>query len=155
MTPDTIEDLSLDVYYGHFFNLKCERLYGRLDLLLNLVQLVGGSAAVLAVLGSRQELLGAVGLVLALAAALSLLVSPGAKAVRHAIVKDKFTALMGRYKTMSPEDLAKVIADYRVGAPAGIQLLELPAYNASASALGREDAVSPLSRFERVAQALS
>lgn len=155
MKPDTIEDLSLDVYYGHFFNSKCERLYGRLDFLLNLVQLVGGSAAVLAVLGSRQELLGFVGVALALAAAISLLVSPSAKAVRHAVVKDKFAALMGRYKTMRPEDLAQLIAEYRVGTPTGIDLLALPAYNASASALGREDAISPLSRFERLAQALS
>lgn len=152
---NTIEDLSLDVHYGHFFNLKCERFYRRVDLLLNVVQLLGGSAAMFVVMSDQPHLLTGAGVALASAAALSLLVGPAAKAANHAFVKDRFTALIGRYRSMNPDELAQVIADYRVGAPVGIDSLAMPAYNAAALAMGREDAVAPLSGVQRVAQAIA
>jgi len=132
------DDHMFDVHYGHWYNLKCERLYRRFDVMLSFVQLVGGSGAALAVINQSSGLLGVVGVCLAVAATLSLLVQPAAKAEAHARAKRAYTRLMAEGIKLDADALALRVAEVRVEAPTGPTALEAPAYNATLRATGRD-----------------
>jgi len=148
MTDHTEHELHFDIQYGYWFNLKCERFYRHLDLLLNIAQLVGGSSAVLSVFGGYSDWLAAVGVLLAATSALSLLMQPAIKAGLHASVKNQFIKLLAARKTQAADITEAGIATIRAEAPAGIAWLEQPAYNAAVQAIGRLDARVTLSRAE-------
>ncbi len=148
MTDHAEHELHFDIQYGYWFNLKCERLYRHLDLLLNIAQLVGGSGAALSVFGGHPDWLAAVGVLLAAASVLSLLMQPSIKAGLHAAIKNQFVGLLAARKTQAIEVTEASIASIRAGAPAGIAWLEQPAYNAAVRAMGRQDALVALSRVE-------
>lgn len=149
------DDLMFDVQYGHWYNLKCERLYHHIDLLLNITQLVGGSGAALAVVNQSPGLLALVGVALAFAAAVSLLVQPGAKAERHARAKAGYTRLLASGLAMLPVQLAERLADVRVDAPTGLSALQNPAFNAALRAAGYAEGFAPITRVERAVDALT
>lgn len=148
MTDHAEHELHFDIQYGYWFNLKCERLYRHLDLLLNIAQLLGGSGAVLSVFGGYSDWLAAVGVLLAATSALSLLMQPSIKAGLHAAVKNQFVKLLAARKTQTASVTEASIATIRAEAPAGISWLEQPAYNAAVQAMGRQDARVNLSRAE-------
>lgn len=149
------DDLMFDVQYGHWYNLKCERLYRHVDLLLNITQLVGGSGAALAVVNESPGLLALVGVALAFAAAVSLLVQPGAKAERHARAKAGYTRLLASGPAMQAAQLAERLADVRVDAPTGPAALQNPAFNAALRAAGYKEGFATVTRFESVVDAIS
>lgn len=151
----TTDDIHFDIQYGYSFNLACEQVYRRLDFLLNIVQLVGGSGAALAVISSSQAVLVWTGIALSLAAAVALLVQPALKAAGHAQAKAGFIKLLGKSADMTTQQAADAIAELRVSAPAGFGALANPAYNAAAQAMGRVDAVVSVNRFERLMQAIA
>ena len=148
MTDYTEHDLHFDIQYGYWLNLKCERFYRHLDLLLNIAQLMGGSGAVLSVFGGHPDWLAAVGVLLAATSALSLLIQPSIKAGLHAAIKNQFVILLAARKTQAFDVTEASIASIRASAPAAISWLEQPAYNAAVQAIGRKDALVTLSRIE-------
>jgi hypothetical protein len=148
MTDNTEHDLHFDIQYGYWFNLKCERFYRHLDLLLNIAQLLGGSGAVLSVFGGYSDWLAAVGVLLATTSALSLLMQPAIKAGQHSAVKSQFIRLLASRKIQPAAATETTIATLRADAPAGLSLLEQPAYNAAVQAIGRQDACVTLTRAE-------
>lgn len=154
-TQPSHSDLMFDVHYGHWYNLKCERLYRRIDVVLNAVQLVGGSGAAFAVISESGALLATVGVFLALAAALSLLVQPATKAEAHGRAKRGYIKLMALGPKLEAETLAERLADVRVDAPTGPTALEGPAFNATLRAMGYDSGFVDMSRFQRLANALA
>lgn len=149
------DDLMFDVQYGHWYNLKCERLYRHIDVLLNVIQLVGGSGAAFAVVSQSPALLAAVGVALSAAAAVSLLVQPGAKAERHARAKAGYTRLLASGLTMHPVQLAQHLADVRVDAPTGLSALQNPAFNAALRAAGYAEGFAHVTRVQRMVDSLT
>lgn len=148
-------DLTFDIHYGYWFNLACERLYRRIDVALNFVQLVGGSSAALAALNNSPSFVVAAGLALAVCAALALLVEPSVKAERHLQAKCRWLALKPRALVLPDDELAVLVAAEQASGPAGIGALAVPAFNATVCATNREDRRRPERLIERVASALA
>lgn len=144
-----------DVRYGYWFNAKCEAAYAHFALFLSLLQLVGGSLAVASLLKDSTLLSAWMGGTLAVAAALSLLVGPSVKAERHRQAKNVYLELEGRAWTVTAEQLQIDLAHARAGAPIGIALLSVPAFNATMRAIGAEDAQKPESFLAKVMAALA
>lgn len=154
--PDLVSqgELVSNVRFGYWFNHLCERFYGRVDLMLNLLQLVGGSAAVVALAKDSPSITAASGILLVAASALALLVSPAVKAERHRRSKCEYLDLEAAAWTMSPQDLVIKLAAVRKDAPLGISSLAMPAVNATLRAIGRRDAVQPETILQRIAAAV-
>lgn len=149
------EEKIYEVNYGYWFNLVNERAYHHLDVVLNLVQLVGGSAAALAALQGYPSLVVASGLALALCAALSLLVQPGTQAERHRACKAQWATLRGQAARFDDEQLDDRIADIQSSGPSGLGFMADVAYNATLRATGQDHALVKLSRLQRLAAAFS
>lgn len=132
-----------DLEYGYWFNLACERFYRRLDTALNLVQLVGGSAAAIAALQSQPQAVVVAGIALAVCAAVALLVQPGIKAEQHRVCKVQWRSIKGGAAGMSDDALHRAVTDLQGSGPLGLHALAVPAYNAAVRATGREDQVRP------------
>jgi hypothetical protein len=145
------DDALFDVEYGYWFNQINERFYRRLDVLLNLVQLVGGSAAALAAMQSAPQAVVIAGLSLAICAAMSLLVQPSVKSERHRACKVQWRELKGDAIHLSDEELHERVSDLQGSGPMGIEALSMPAYNATLCATGRESGVRILSMVQRIA----
>lgn len=151
----TLHDLLFDVHYGHWYNLMCERLYRRLDVLLNLLQLVGGSGAAVAVVSQSASVLAGVGVVLAVTSAIALLVQPAIKAHTHGLAKGGYTLLMSDGPQLQPHELAVRLAQVRMGAPTGPQSLQAPAFNATLHAMGYTTGFMETGRMQRLVAALA
>lgn len=144
-----------DLEYGYWFNLSNERLYRRLDTLVNLVQLVGGSAAAIAALQKDPQAVVFAGIALAVCAGVSLVVQPGIKAEQHRVCKAQWRAIKGSAGGASDEALHRAVTDLQGTGPTGLDALTVPAYNAAVCATGREDQVRPVSWVQRVTGALA
>lgn len=130
------EDRLFEIEYGYWFNMKSERLASRLDFVLNLVQLIGGSAAAMAVLGGWPGGVVAAGLLLALCAAVSLLLQPAVKAERFCVAKRNWLDLKGRASGLDDDALVAAVARLQADGPNGLGALEKPAWNAAVRASG-------------------
>ena len=144
-----------EIAYGYWFNLFNERAYHHLDVLLNLVQLVGGSAAALAAMQGSPGLVVASGLALALCAALALLVQPGIKAEQHKGCKAQWLALKGKAGSLADDALLAAVTEIQAAGPNGLGVLQDVAYNATACATGCSDSVVKLSPLQRLAAAVA
>lgn len=144
-----------DFEYGYWFNLLNEGLYRKLDTALNLVQLVGGSAAALAALRNDPQMVVWAGVALATCAALSLLIQPGVKAEQHRVCKAQWRTLKSASASMTDEALRAAVADLQGTGPAGFRSLDVPAYNATLRATGQEDGVRRLSYQQRLVDFLA
>jgi len=148
------DDLSFDLKYGYWFNLLCERLYSRIDFLLNFVQLVGGSGAALAVVNGSPQLVVTAGLALAVCAAISLLVQPAIKAERHRVTRCGYLSLDAKLESNRIDGLVVALADLRREAPIGLGALAVPAFNATLRA-GNRDGVRSLTLGQWLAQLIA
>lgn len=144
------EDRLFEIEFGYWFNQINERVYHHLDVLLNLVQLVGGSAAALAAMQGMPSAVVAAGVALALCAALALLVQPGVKAEQHKACKAQWRILRGKERALTDDELMTAVTDIQASGPGGLGALSDVAYNATVRAMGREDANLPLSRFQKM-----
>jgi hypothetical protein len=152
---DTHRELVSHIRYGYWFNASCEKAYGRLDLLLNVMQLVGGSIAVVSILKTSEALTTAMAGILAFAAAVGLLVQPSVKAERHRQAKCVFLELEGRAWHLPTDALEQQLARTRQDAPAGIALLAVPAFNATMRAIGQDEAQKPETIWQRAFAAIA
>ncbi|HKY22546.1 MAG TPA: hypothetical protein VJM31_15140 [Vicinamibacterales bacterium] len=152
---ETHRELVSHVRYGYWFNASCEKAYGRLDLLLNVLQLVGGSIAVVSILKTSETLTALMAGILAFAAAVALLVQPSVKAERHRQAKCAFLDLEGRAWHVATDALEQQLARARQDAPIGIDLLAVPAFNATMRAIGQEDAQKPETIWQRALAAVA
>lgn len=148
-------DLTFDIHYGYWFNLACERFYKRWDVILNFVQLVGGSGAALAALDGNNRLVVFAGLLLAVCAALSLLLQPGVKAEQHIQAKARWLALKPQIPLLDDAALAKEVAAAQASGPAGVGALAIPAFNACMCATGQEGKLRPVGFAGKLANAFS
>lgn len=137
-----------DIEYGYWFNQANERLYHRLDVALNLVQLVGGSAAALAAMQGSPGAVVASGFALAVCAAVSLLVAPAVKAEQHRVCKAAWRGLQGRASRLTDDELHSATRDIQGSGPAGLGSLCVPAYNTTLRATNQEHGVRPLGLVE-------
>lgn len=144
------EDRIYEINFGYWFNLLNERVYHHLDVLLNLVQLVGGSAAALAAMQGQPILVVASGLALALCAALSLLVQPGVKSEQHRACKAQWVVLRGKADQLDDGQLLQAVTEIQGTGPSGLGLLMDVAYNATARASGNEGAAVKLNSLQRL-----
>ncbi|MDH4449905.1 MAG: hypothetical protein QE265_04845 [Rhodoferax sp.] len=149
------EDRLYEINYGYWFNMSNERAYHHLDVLLNLVQLVGGSAAALAAFQEKPGFVIASGLALAICAAIALLVQPSVKSEQHRVCKAQWLALRGRASQMDDDQLTAAVAETQAGGPNGLGILQDIAFNATCRAAGNEHAVVELSRLQRIAAAVA
>lgn len=149
------EDRIFEVSYGYWFNLLNERAYHHLDVVLNLVQLVGGSAAALAAMQGKPQIVVASGLALALCAALALLVQPGVRAEQHRACKAQWAALRGRADRLDDAALHTEVAAIHASGPTGLGLLMDVAYNATVRAAGSEASAVKLSGLQRLVALVS
>lgn len=150
----TLAELVTSVRYGYWFNHLCERLYSRIDVALNFVQLVGGSAVAVATLQSFPTAATTSGMLLAGAAAVSLLMQPAVKAERHLRAKCAYLDLEARAWDMSAQELMKQLTELRKAAPTGWDVLSVPAFNATVRAIGG-DSMIPETAAQRVARILA
>lgn len=144
-----------DLEYGYWFNLSNERLYRHLDTLLNLVQLVGGSAAAIAALQKEPQAVVFAGIALAVCAAIALVVQPGIKAEQHRACKAQWRAIKGGAAGLGDDALHRAVTDLQGSGPLGLAALAVPSYNAAVRATGREDQVRPVSWVQRLTGALA
>jgi hypothetical protein len=149
------DDRLYEINYGYWFNMSNERAYHNLDVLLHLVQLVGGSAAALAALKGEPALVVASGLALALCAALALLVQPGVKSEMHRACKAQWVALRGKASSLNDQQLLLEVAEIQAAGPNGLGVLQDVAYNLTVRATGDEHAVVKLSNLQRIAAAIA
>ena len=149
------DDRLYEISYGYWFNLLNERAYHHLDVLLNIVQLVGGSAAALAAMQGRPQLVVAAGLALALCAALALLVQPGVKAEQHRACKAQWATLRGKAGQLSDEALTLEVTTIQGSGPTGIGMLMDVAYNATVRASGNDAAAVKLGGLQRLLSLVS
>jgi hypothetical protein len=149
------DDALFDIEYGYWFNQANERLYHHVDVALNLVQLVGGSAAALAVMQEFPKGVVIAGLSLALCAAVSLLVQPSVKSEQHRACKAQWRKLKARAPQINDADLHQAVSELQGDGPTGIGALSTPAYNATLRATGREDAVRTLGPIQWIASGLA
>lgn len=145
------DDLQFDMQYGHWYNATCERFYRRIDLITNFVQLVGGSGAAMAAVAGRPTLVVLSGMALASCAAISLAVQPGIKAERHQRAKCAYLAINRDAFKLDDVALHEAIAQAQQDGPVGVGALQMPAYNATVRAMGREHGVRGLTLPQRVA----
>ena len=143
-------DALFDIEYGYWFNQANERLYHRLDVLLNVVQLVGGSAAAWAALQKDPQWVVLAGVALALCAAVSLVVAPAVKAEQHRTCKAQWRQLKARSARLGDDDLVSAVADLQGSGPTGFDALAMPAFNATLRATGHEASVRALSWGQRI-----
>ena len=148
-------ELVTNVKYGYWFNYLCERLYVRLDFVLNAVQLVGGSAAAFGVMQSAPGVSATAGVLLAGAAAASLLVQPAIKAERHRRAKCDYMLLEAQAWRMAFDDLNQALTKVRADAPTGMDVLSVPAYNATLRAIGESSTLISETWVQRLARALA
>lgn len=149
------DDKIYETHYGYWFNLLNERAYHHTDVLLNLVQLVGGSAAAFAALQNSPLLVVASGLALAICAAISLLIQPGVKAEQHRVCKAQWLALRGTAHQLNDNELENRVTDIQTSGPTGLGVLMDVAFNATMRATGREDARVDLGAMQKLAAILS
>ncbi len=152
-SPDdgrTYYEAVLDVRYGMRFNDLCERAYNRADMLLNVVLLVGGGTAAVAVFNSSDKATLASGVLLSLVSAVSLLLGASRKAEQHAQAKRAYAALDARAPGLSLRELDAELRLLQGSSPSGITLLANPAQNAMLRSAGRPELVVPLTRAERL-----
>jgi hypothetical protein len=148
------EDRLFEIEYGYWFNQINERAYRRLDLLLNAVQLLGGSAAAMAAFSDQPAFVIQSGFALAVCAVISLLVQPGVQAEQHRACKAAFLKLKGRAQSLCDADLSAAVADLQSEGPGGISITKDLAFNATAHATGASHGAVPLGRLQRVWAAL-
>jgi hypothetical protein len=122
---------------------------------LNLVQLVGGSAAALGAMQKSPEAVVAAGLALAMCAALSLLISPAVKAEHHRVCKAQWRTLRGQSPQLDDGALLLGVTNIQGTGPSGIGALSVPAYNATVRASGNGTAQEKLSVLQWMAQTLA
>ena len=140
----------LEVRYGIHYNAANERLYRRLRLIFDALQIVCGGAAFAAWAASKPEMSAFAGLFIALISALNLLVSPAEMATRFNEVYRAFTELDAVSLEMSEPDIRKAIAKIRSGAPWGVDALGNIAFNRCLAANGYSEGfleTTPWSRF--------
>jgi hypothetical protein len=147
-------DLVFEAHYGYWVNLANERLWRRVDFLLNFVQLVGGSATVISFLKDMPNTGIALGLGLSMIGALSLLLQAAVKAHQHEQAKCKYLELRQEASILDEAELRRRLADAQ-RSPAGVRSLANPAYNATLDAMGYEGSADriALSVLERIVDA--
>ena len=149
------EDRMYEIAYGYWFNVANERAYHHLEVLLNMVQLVGGSAAALAAMQGYPALVVASGLALALCAAVALLVQPALKSEHHRQCKAQWLALRGTAASLADDELLNAVTQIQAAGPNGLGVLQDLAFNATARATGCAASVVKLSPLQRLMAAVS
>lgn len=149
------DDRIYEISYGYWFNMANERAYHHLDVMLNLVQLVGGSTAALAALQEKPTLVVASGLALALCAALSLLVQAGVKSEQHKACKAQWIALRGKANGLTDDQLLLAVTEIQASGPNGLGVLQDVAYNATVRSTGSEHAAVKLSPWQHIVAAMA
>ena len=150
----TRDDIEFDVSFGYWYNFLNEKFYSRWDLVFNLVQLIGGSAAAAGVMAGSSALVAASGVALAVCAALSLAWQPGIKAERHCNAKKDFLDLKGCMLSLSDAELAKECAALQKG-EASMPSLNVPALNMTRRALGDAYDFKAMTGWQRFVMRLS
>lgn len=146
--------IEFDVHFGYWYNVLCEKFYARCDLVLNLIQLIGGSAVAAGVVSSNSSLISVSGVLLAIAAAFSLAWQPGIKSERHRLAKDCWLDLKAEMHKHGDGDLVAACARLQKQ-ETGMTSLNLPAVNAAIRALGRSDGFAELSGWQRFVQRIA
>lgn len=141
--------VDLEVRYGIQFNAANERLFRRLKFLFDFLSLFAGSAAFAGAIAKDPLLAGIAGLGLAALAIINQLIAPGEVAVRFNEAYRRFTNLDRRTHEMRPSEIRNAIGEIRADAPWGVSSLGAVAYNRNLLANGREDALMPVSRWQR------
>ena len=151
----TRDDIEFDVSFGYWYNFLNEKFYSRWDLVFNLVQLIGGSAAAAGVMAGSSALVAASGVALAVCAALSLAWQPGIKAERHCQIKSAWLDVQAKMSSLTDAELLAIIAEKKK-ADLGMLSLNLPACNATMRSLGyAETAFASLTAWQRFVQRLA
>jgi len=144
----------LDARYGVRFNELNERYYNRLDLMLGLITLAGGSAAVVSWANQSPGLAAAAGVVLAFVSLFGQLLCAPRKAEQHAAGRRAYADLDARAPGLTLEQVDAELRALQAALPSGIALLAMPAYNANLRSNGRGEHVQPMNRWERLAAAI-
>lgn len=151
-----------EALYGHIFNDLCCRLYGKFDLLLNVLQTAAGSAVLITAgvvfLGNEKGVVdprwsAGSGVLLGVLTIFVTFWQPGLRAERHRTASAAFLALHGRAWTVKTAQLAADLTAARREAPLGPRGLENPAANRTEAALGHPSA--PLTRWEKLLDVLA
>ncbi len=149
-------EVELDIDYA--IRLAClhERLYGRVHKNLRLIQLIGGSAALVSAVGGHQQVVMAVaGVVLAAIAYINLIFDFSERARAHRDYRRKLTTLLAEADQLSQADLQKKLTNTSFDEEVVIEGLRKPAYNQNLQRHGRYSHTVALSRWERFMQAIS
>ena len=132
----TEEDFKFDAEYGYHFNAMCECFYSRIDLLLNGVMLLGGSASAYGAFSVEAAPAGWGGAALAACAVVSLLLKPAEKALLHCQAKAASLKLKNRVRPSNLKALNTELADLQASSPNGIASLQVRAANKTLDSLG-------------------
>lgn len=145
----------LDVRYGMRYNDLCERFYNRVDFLIGVVTLAGGSGAVVSAVNKDPAWAVVSGIVLAVLAIFGRLLGATRKAEQHGQAKKAYAALDARSHALAVEQVDAELRPLQASSPSGIRLLALPAYNANLRSNGRPELVQKLRFGERLALAFA
>jgi len=158
LNPRTRAEALRDVDYIVRIGVVHQRLYSRLDKLLKLVQAFGGSAAVGAAISGQTTLIVVVGVLVALAASISLVFDFGLAAQRYGLLVSRCSAITVQALDTPEMDIAAIDAARERAADLDIneiEALRMPCFNAVQRRHGLHAHLKPLTRWQRCVAALA
>lgn len=136
-TPISPYELRSQALYAMLYWARHERLYRRAGMLLALVQLLGGSAAVAAGFGQQADFALWGGLAMTAATILDVVTRPGAQAVHVDSRRRAWSVLQSQLALLTDTGrMEKLIWECRADDPIGMELLRRPAYADAQRTLG-------------------
>lgn len=142
-----------EVRFGIQFGLLNERFWGRIDTLLNFLQVLAGAFALAGVLADGVAL-GVAGASMAVISALQLVLQPGRRAADFRVARRAWHELFKHAWALSLHELDARIEDLRAESPVGLRALEQPALNDIERMHGHEP-TEKLTLMQRLAVALA
>lgn len=155
-TPDRTHGQAVtEVRFGIEYAELNERYWQRLDTCLNAVQVLCGALALAGAIGTQGPVAGLAGVLMAIVSTLQITLAPARRSIAFRDARMAFHDLNERVWTLQLGELDAALERIRKAAPHGLHSLNKPAVNRVHCSMGRKDALEPLSRMERWAEALS
>lgn len=144
----TRDELIVDIDYAAELNYRHRKLYQLLRLVFGFAFIASGST-VLATLQLGTGTQVGLSVVVTVLGILSVMIDPGSKAEQHHQLRQRYLALRKEVAGLEAAEIESRLQDLYADSLYVVRSLELPAWNSNLCRHGREDALRPLTRFQR------
>jgi len=145
----TLHEINLDIRYGARYGLRMRRLFSVIKNTITFLELLGGSAAFGAWLANRPALAGAMGLVLAVVAALNQTIQPAENRAMCSELHRRYTELDRLAPTLDVAALEDRLRDLRETDAPEIEALRTVAFNDNLRENGYDSGFADETRWGR------